>query len=713
MRPPHSRTDGDLRRLARACGVQTAYYDILRRRVEVPRDTLLGVLAAFGEPADSPAGIADALRERERAADMRICEPVIVAWQGERRAVPLRLPERGSRIRIRLRTEDGDVREIPRRRSGTTTVALPPDLPPGYHTLEVETGSRRAEALVIAAPPRAWPDGEKREKRWGVFLPLYALRSKRNLGAGDLTDLEGLLSWTAARGGSVTGTLPLLAAFLDEPFHPSPYSPASRLFWNEFYLDLRRDPVFRVSRRAREIAQSPSFRREVGTLRRGRLVDYRRGMALRRKVLEAMAETFFAGGGDRDPGFRRYRAERPDAQEYAAFRAAGESLRAPWAAWPRPMRDGEIPPSAFRERDRRTHLFVQFAFDRQFREITGAAERRGQSLYLDLPLGVAYDGYDVWRYRDLFVLDVAAGAPPDDFFTRGQNWGFPPMHPERIREEGYRYYRACLRHQLRHAGILRIDHVMGFHRFFWIPKGMEAHEGTYVRYRAEEFYAILALESHRHRSTIVGEDLGTVPPDVRPAMARRGIRRMYVVQFALSTDPGKALGRVPRGCLASVNTHDMPTFSSFWEGGDIRERESLGLLDAKGKREEAARRGAQKRALAEFFRANGRLAGPAVDAGRALSSCLEHLADSRAGTVVVNLEDLWRETEPQNMPGTWKERSNWVRKARHSLEDLRSFHRVDRVLREVDRIRRADGARKREHARGNDGDRKRRNLYAI
>lgn len=691
MRRRTPETAGDLRRLARACGVQTAYYDILRRRVEVSPETLRAVLCALGNPVDTSSDLSDALRERERAARNGICDPVIVAWQGEGGGFSLRLPGGASKVRIRLRMEEGELRDLP---CDGTTVSLPGDLPAGYHTLFVEAGKRRAEALLIAAPRRAWPNAGRTEREWGVFLPLYALRSARNLGAGDLTDLEALLAWTAARGGTVTGTLPLLASFLSEPFHPSPYSPASRLFWNEFYLDLRRVPAFRESATARAIAESPSFRREAGTLRRSPFVDYRRGMALRRTVLEEMAETFFAGGGERQPAFRRYLEEHPAAQEYAVFRAAGDRFRAPWAAWPQPMRDGRIPPSAYRERDRRTHLFAQFAFDEQFRNVTGEARNRGQSLYLDLPLGVAYDGYDVWRHRDLFVLDVSAGAPPDDFFTRGQDWGFPPMHPERIREEGYRYYRACLRHQLRHAGVLRIDHVMGLHRFFWVPKGMEAREGTYVRYRAEEFYAILALESHRHRAMIVGEDLGTVPPYVRPAMARRGIRRMFVVQFALSTDPGKALGHVPRGSLASVNTHDMPTFAAFWEGRDIGERAKLGLLDAEGKREEEARRGALKRSLAAFFRRNGRLRGSAPGAAKALSACLAHLADSPAGTVVVNLEDLWRETEPQNVPGTWKERPNWMRKARHSLEELGNLSRVDRVLREVDRIRRGKRARR-------------------
>ncbi|HBO70745.1 MAG TPA: 4-alpha-glucanotransferase [Deltaproteobacteria bacterium] len=697
---------GGVRRLAHACGVQTAYHDILRRRVEVGPETLLAVLRALGSPVETAADVPGALRERDRARWTRICDPVTVAWEGERAKLGLRLPERaGSRkVRIRIRLEEGGTRDLPfdlsriPGREGALldgvrfvekAVPLPRDLPRGYHALTVESGKARAEALLFAAPRRAWPPGRKNgEKAWGVFLPLYAVRSERNGGSGDLTDLEALLEWTGAQGGGVVGTLPLLASFLSEPFHPSPYTPASRLFWNEFYLDVPRIPGFVDCEEAQAIAGSGPFREEERRLREAPLVDYRRGMAHKRRLLETLSDAFFARGGERGSVFRTFLSENPDAKDYAAFRAAGDALRTPWAVWPRPLRDGSVSPKDYRERDRRYHLFAQFAFQEQFREITRGASARGRSLYLDLPLGVAYDSYDVWRHRKLFAREVSAGAPPDDFFTRGQDWGFPPMHPERIREEGYRYYRACLRHQLRHAGILRIDHVMGFHRFFWVPRGMEAREGTYVRYRAEEFYAILALESHRHKARIVGEDLGTVPSYVRPAMARRGIRRMFVVQFGMSPDPGMALRRVPADSLACVNTHDMPTFASFWEGGDVAEREALGLLDGKGRKKEEVRRLALRKSLAAFLRGKGLLAGSGPDAMEVLSACLAYLAKGAAGTVVVNLEDLWQEVEPQNMPGTWKERPNWMRKARHSQEEFGEMPGVTGSLREVDRLRR-------------------------
>lgn len=696
-----------LRALARAYGVQTAWHDILRRRREASPETLLAILRALGAPVAGAADVPAALRDRERAVWARVCDPVVVAWAGAPAEIVLRLPEARADGRIlgRLRLEGGESRDmewdlsrspaangarVEGGRYVTKGVFLPAGIPHGYHGLTVEVGSASCEALVISAPLRAWtaPAGEG-GRAWGVFVPLYALRSERGSGSGDLTDLEGLLEWTAGLGGSVVGTLPLLSAFLTEPFHPSPYSPASRLFWNEFYVDPSRLAELRDCPAAQALMASPSFAAVLRELRASPRVDYRRGMALKREALREMASTFFAGGAERQGAFRAFLEEDPAVEDYAAFRAAGDRQRSPWPAWPSPLREAVVSPADYDDGDRRYHLYVQWAFHEQFGGIAARARGRGQSVYLDLPLGVSYDSYDVWRHRPLFALESSAGAPPDDFFVQGQDWGFPPMHPERIREDGYRYYRACLRHQLRYAGILRIDHVMGFHRFFWVPKGMGPKEGAYVRYRAEEFYAILALESHRHRARIVGEDLGTVPPYVRPAMARHGVGRMFVVQFGLEPDSAKALRPVPAGALACVNTHDMPTFASYWDGLDIEDRVALGLLDREAEGRERSRRRALKDALCAFLRAKGRLGGSAAGAGEALRACLAYLAASPAETVILNLEDLYLETEPQNVPGTWTERPNWMRKMRHPFEEVREMPRALEALREVDRLRRA------------------------
>jgi 4-alpha-glucanotransferase len=703
---------GSLGRLARACGVQTAYYDITHQRSQVSSPTLLAVLRALGAPLERAEDARDALREHEQGKWRRLSDPVAVAWNGASVELALRLPEALSdgRAGLRFRFEDGGALDLPcdlsllppaqramveGERYVIKTVDLPEGLPWGTHRLTVEIRGKSAETLIIAAPRKAYgPDGDGGEKTWGVFLPLYALTSRRSLGSGDLTDLSALMEWVSGMGGKVAGTLPILAAFLSEPFHPSPYAPASRLFWNEFYLDFARVSEFAGSAAAQDIASSPAFREEVDALRSSPLVDYRRGMALKRRVIEELARSFFArDDSGRNGVFREFLAANPQAEEYAVFRATGERLRAPWPAWPEALKDRPIPPDAYAEDAKRYHLYAQWVFDEQLGAVSRGFRERGESLYLDLPLGVGYDSYDVWRNRDLFVLDVSAGAPPDDFFTRGQNWGFPPMHPTRNREDGYQYYRACLRHQLRHAGILRIDHVMGLHRFFCVPRGMTAQEGTYVRYPAEELYAILSLESHRNRSRIVGEDLGTVPPYVRPAMARHGLSRMFVVQFGLSPDPVKALRPVPAGSLGCLNTHDMPTFASFWEGQDIHDRIALGLLDEQGRREEWEKRSRAKNALEAFLRRKGWLGDEAARTQAVLAACLSFLAASRAGVVIANLEDLYLETEPQNVPGTWKERPNWRRKAMHGFEEIREMPQVIRILREVDRLRKERKAR--------------------
>jgi 4-alpha-glucanotransferase len=693
----------ELRRLARFRGVQTTYFDILHQRKTPPPETLLAVLRLLGEPLETVRDAPEALRLAESSAWGGICPPVCVAWEDASASVELRVPRRAGNMRARIRVdlENGEAREsdcdlslLPVLATGTgpagKTVAkrapLPWRLPPGYHTLRVDLGGETCSTTVVSAPSRAWPALEGNGRGWGVFLPLYALHSRRSLGSGDLTDLRALMDWVEGMGGDAVGTLPLLSACSPEPFNPSPYSPCSRLAWNEFYLDLTRAPGFGECPTAGERLASAEVRAEAIRLREAPLVDYRRAMALKRRVLEELAEAFFRKETAQQGDFRRFVAENPAIGDYARFRAAWDRIRSPWPTWPAPLRDGHLGADDFDGAAERYHLYVQWALHLQLRDLSSDSRKL---LYLDLPLGTSYDGYDVWRRRDLFALQASAGAPPDDFFTLGQDWGFPPLHPERIRDDGHAYFRACIANQLRYAGILRIDHVMGLHRFFWIPNGASPGEGTYVRYPAEELYAILCLESHRHRARIVGEDLGTVPPYVRPAMARHGLRRMFVVQYGLTPVAGKALGKIPKASLACVNTHDMPTFAAFLEALDVDDRVSLGLLDEEGASREKNERRELARSLTDFLRKKGRLPGTGGDPDREtlVRACLAHLAASRAEMVIVGLEDLWLERVPQNTPGTSSERPNWVRKSRLSLEEFRDLPGVIRALREIDRFR--------------------------
>jgi 4-alpha-glucanotransferase len=677
---------GELYRLARLYGVETAYYDVAGRLCAAAPESLLAVLKALGAPVQSPGDVPDALRQRRQEIWRRCLEPVTVLRQGQIGSVKLRLPAdtAESNAEFVLELENGETARWSARLAGLPVLrssrvegadytvrelTLPAGLPPGYHRLRLSLPARTCRTLLICAPRRAYTPPPGTDGRiWGVFLPLYALSSERNWGAGDLADLQNLLEWVQELGGGFAGTLPLLATFLEEPFAPSPYTPVSRLFWNEFYLDPARAPELPRCPEAQDLLRSAGFQRELAALRAVPLVDYRRGMAVKRRVLQLLARCCFAGGTERLAALMRWAAERPEAQDYARFRAAGERRLAGWPAWTERARGGDLREGDYDPEAAHYHLYVQWLAEEQFQELSRRARRGpGQGLYLDLPLGVHPAGYDTWRERAAFALEASAGAPPDPFFEQGQDWGFPPLHPERIRERGYRYFRACLRHHLRHAAVLRLDHVMGLHRLFWVPRGCPARDGVYVRYRAEEFYAVLTLESQRHQTLIVGEDLGTVPASVRPALARHRIHRMYVLPFEYTGDAERALRPPGTGTLACLNTHDMPPFKTFWleKEKNIRDRVALPL----------------------HLHRQGWLDVPTNSAEAVLRGVLRYLAASRARLLSVNLEDLWLETAPQNVPGTVEEYPNWRRKARFPLEVFTGEPEVQAALKEVDRLR--------------------------
>ncbi len=687
-----------LHQLAQLYGILTAYYDVSGRHQEASVEALLATLKLLGAPVENLSDVTSAWREKQKAIWQRLLEPVNVAWNG----VPnmqVRLPAVTADTVLvgQLKQETGEQQDLRWNSTDLPTVetaevdgtqyvvkglTLPGRLPWGYHQLLLEVAGRANETLIISAPLKAYIPPEE-SRMWGVFLPLYALYSQKSWGSGDFGNLKALMEWVAEMGGNVVATLPFLATFLDEPFAPSPYTPASRLLWNELYLDITSVPELAKCPSAQSLAESPSFKNEIKALRNLSLVDYQRQMAVKRLVLEELCRCLFADASNRLEALNRFAETNPVVGDYACFRATIEKQHTTWRSWQPPLRDGVLTERDYDEANRRYHLYVQWLACQQIQDLSETARDKGQGLYLDLPLGVHPDGYDVWREQANFVIDASVGAPPDTLFTKGQDWGFPPLHPERVREQGYKYVIAYLRHHLQHANILRIDHVMGLHRLYWIPNGVESSQGVYVRYHADELYAILTLESHRHRSIIVGEDLGTVPPEVRPAMERHGLHRMYVLHYELYSP---ALQPVPPNSVANFGTHDMPPFASFWEELDIEERLKVGILNEAGLIREKETRRALKESLITFLQREGWLKEP-VDMYSILKACLDFLSTSQGRVVLVNLEDLWLETQAQNIPSTEEEYPNWRRKARYDLETLCQMPRIIDTLKEVDRLR--------------------------
>jgi 4-alpha-glucanotransferase len=601
-----------------------------KRRREAHPESVLLALRALGAPVATMKDVAGALKEKSDALKRHAVEPVLVAWDGD-----LQHSKLPPNTKATLLLEDGS----------TAALSHSP-LPFGYHRLQFTSKGKSHESLVISAPRRAnFPFSGKVS---GVFAPVYALHSNRTRGAGDLTDLDSLIEWTANRGGRVVSTLPLLATFLEEPFEPSPYSPISRLFWNEFYLDLEKVPEFSVTREAREIFNAiPS-----GNSRS--LVDYRGAMRAKRRALEALSRSFFrdAGGGRRE-GFDRFLLENPEAPEYARFRARTDLTRCGWHEWPAGNAETDHQLEQY-------HLYSQWLIQDQLHALSQRSRTSNCILYLDLPLGLHRDSFDAWRYPQLFVKGMSGGAPPDPVFTTGQNWSFQPMHPQAMRNDGYGYAISYIRNHLRYARLLRIDHVMGLHRLYWIPEGLTGDRGLYVQYPADEMYAILSLESHRANAGIVGENLGVVPAAVNRAMTLHNVKQLYVAQYETAVRTGKSALREPTtGSVASLNTHDMFPFQAFIDGADIDARFKLGFLTAKDALLEKKQRLRVRKALGASF------------GKRLFAGCMEFLKRSRASIVLHNLEDLWGETKPQNIPATTSEHANWRRRMRYSMERLR------------------------------------------
>lgn len=691
-------------------GVETARVDDGGHRRTPPEAVILSVLSRLGAPLASVTDAEDAARERRREIWRRTCPPVRVAAQGEPPSIPLRMP--ADRVRGPLAwtlvcdggagMRRGEVRAESLGLAGGSTVdgerfevrrlELPADLPIGYHRLTVRHGAAEYRGRVIVSPHDVWRS-ERLRRSWGIFHPLYGLRDERRAGVGDFRTLSAALDWTAARGGTVFGTTPLCAGFAEPlPVDPSPYRPASRLFWDDRYVDLESAPGYPAARAAGDLAGL-----EALTDRRSdTFVPWDDLSRAQGRALGELARRFFDSGGARESGFRRFLAARPRVADFARFQAARAAHGVDWRAWPEPARSGRLDEAALDGRIVRRHLYGQWVASRQIDEIAAREWDRGAGLYLDVPLGTDANGYDVWRYREQFVPDVSTGAPPDDFFRGGQNWGLPPLHPQRIRENGFEYFAAVLRHSMEPAALVRLDHVMQLHRLYWIPEGTDPTEGVYVRYPADELAAVVAIESHRALCDVAGEDLGTVPEAVRGLMRQKGIRRTHVLGFELGRAaelPPPELFDVPAEGVATIGTHDMVPLAGLREGLDLDEREALGLLtEDEAEQHREGRAEAFGRLDARFGVAGAPPNEPEPGRGEhpadtvcdpLLEPLLVGLGASAAGIVTVALDDLFGVREPQNVPGTVGERPNWRRRlparlgeglpesARKALEALR------------------------------------------
>ncbi|MGW1161735.1 4-alpha-glucanotransferase [Streptomyces sp. NPDC002519] len=658
MPPADPARDGTpLARLAALHGVATSYRPAPDRTARASDTAVIAALAALGVDASTPDAVRHALAARESELCERLLPPTVVGWGGRPPAALAGLPE-GTRLRIE--TEQGESRDA----AG--------HLPPGVHALRVTTpDGRTAEAHLVAAPDRLpAPPGRSH----GLLVQLYSLLSRRSWGMGDLGDLTELTAWAGRTlGAGFVQVNPLHAAVPGPPTDPSPYRPSSRRYPDPVHLrveDVPEFPYVEDRTRVRALLERAARLRE-SVLDKGALIDRDAVWDLKREAL-ALVHAVPLGPGRR-AAYADFLAEEGEAlEDYATWCALAEVHGSDRQAWPARLRDPRSPETARARAELMDrvdfHTWLVWLTDAQLATAQRTARDAGMAVGLihDLAVGVHPGGADAWAQQDHLAAGISVGAPPDAFNPRGQDWGLPPWRPDRLAAFGYAPYRRLLRALLRHAGALRIDHVMGLFRLWWVPQGQPPTEGTYVRYDAEAMLAVLVLEAARAGALVIGEDLGTVEPGVREALHERGVLGTSVLWFERDWEgTGQPLPpeRWRADCLATATTHDLPPTAARLTGEHVELRDRLGLLTRPLDQERAAA-SADARAWLALLTRLGLLTGasgggPTASEELEIQAVYRFLLRTPARLIGVWLPDAVGDRRPQNLPGTWDEYPNW------------------------------------------------------
>jgi (1->4)-alpha-D-glucan 1-alpha-D-glucosylmutase len=704
-----------LRRLAQLYGIELTWHDIYGARHEVSDSTLRALLAAMHVPAATDAQVQSSLAAHRTRVWSERLPPVLVVRQS---ALPPTLMLRltaaldAQPLRWGLDAEDGTraegvceplaLEEVERAEvDGVAHVArrlvVDAHPAPGYHRLTIRSGERTlAQALLAVAPDACYlPVAVQGEGRvFGPTAQLYTLRSQRDWGIGDFTDLRLVLEQWGQRGAAIVGLNPMHALFPHDPARASPYSPSSRLFLNVLYLDPEQVEEFHESTEVQRLAASVELLARLKALRADPLVDYPGVAAVKMQILELLYAAFrgqLDSGGTRAREFRAFQVrEGEQLRRHALFEGLQEHFHRAdpnvwgWPVWPEAYRD---PAAEAVAQFAQTNLprvefyeWLQWQCDRQLHSIGLRAYELGLGvgLYGDLAVSIDRSGAEAWANQDLYAISASVGAPPDHYNPAGQNWGLPPPIPERLRTTGYAPFIATLRANMRHTGALRIDHVMGLMRLYWIPEGTPNAQGAYVHYPLEDLLGILALESQRNQCMVIGEDLGTVPDEMRYAMQDYGVLSYRLLYFE-RRDGGelKAPVEYPAAALVAASTHDLPTLAGYWAGRDLQQRWELGLYPNEEAHQQHILERAQERArLLLALQREGLLppgttldpaATPEMTPGL-MRAVHVYLARAPSKVLMVQLEDVLGTLDQVNVPGTTDQYPNWRRKLPLELE---------------------------------------------
>ncbi|KLO27386.1 4-alpha-glucanotransferase [Mycobacterium haemophilum] len=664
--------------LARRFGIATGYADWTGGQVHVAETTLVAALAALGVAAGTEQDRNTALTVHRRSYWARQMPATIVARAGAQARFWVHVSH-GAPAEVWLQLEDGTKRgglqqvdnftppfDLDGRWIGEASFVTPTDLPLGYHRVQLRSGdSQTSTALIVTPDWVGLPEQLGTRRAWGLAAQLYSVRSRQSWGIGDLTDLTDLAVWSASRHGADYVLInPLHAATPTIPMEPSPYLPTSRRFFNPLYIRVEAIPEFsdlKTRGRVREL------RTEVQQ-RAGQLdtIDRDSAWVAKRAALLLLHRVPRSAG--RQMAYAAFcQREGRALDDFATWCALAERYGGDWHCWPSFLQHpAGVGVARFVEKHSDAvdfHRWLQWQLDEQLAAAQSHAVRAGMSLGImhDLAVGVHPNGADAWALQDVLARGVTAGAPPDEFNQLGQNWSQPPWRPDRLDELEYRPFRAVIQAVLRHAGGVRIDHIIGLFRLWWIPEGAPPNQGTYVRYDHEAMVGIVALEAHRAGALVVGEDLGTVEPWVRDYLLLRGLLGTSILWFELDRDgTGGPLPaeRWREYCLSSVTTHDLPPTAGYLAGDHVRLRESLGLLTRPGEDEVESDR-AELEAWMRELRRVGLLGDQDDDPEQLVLALYRYLGRTPSRLLGVALTDAVGDRRTQNQPGTTDEYPNW------------------------------------------------------
>ncbi|WP_240223882.1 4-alpha-glucanotransferase [Rheinheimera hassiensis] len=592
---------------------------------------------------------------------------------------------------------------------------LPQQLMAGYHQLSLND-TAFTQKLIITPGQCFVPQNFNSQKQWGIALQLYGLRSERNWGIGDFTDLSNTVNYLAGVGADFIGLNPIHALYPAMPESASPYSPSSRRWLNVSYIDVTAMPGFSLCARTQSLVSAPAFVQQLTQQRSKDFVDYSGVMQLKLPVMKSLYQWFVEQKGSNNKAlttaFKQFKTDGgASLQQLALYDALHaylyqqDSMHWGWPNWPEEYRDPQSDAvQAFAVKHQAEldfYCYLQFIAQQQLAQAQQVAKDAGMllGLYRDLAVGVSEASTEIWGNPDLYCRDASVGAPPDPLGPAGQNWGLPPMYPYQLYKQGYQPVIDLLRANMQHAGALRIDHVMALLRLWWVPKTAEnAGGGAYVYYPIMDLLGILALESQRNQAVIIGEDLGTVPDGIRELLAQYNVYSYRVFFFETAADGGYISPmHYPVQAMATLTTHDLPTLIGFWHCEDLRLGKELGLYQDEAQLHGLyTQRHANKQRILDSLHGHHSLPGDYSRSAENLGmdptlnyAMQRHLAATSSQLLCLQLEDALQMTQPVNIPGTSNEYPNWRRKLSEPIEQWSQNHDIRQLFTEISKQRKA------------------------